>query len=183
MKVPKGDQFLPDVSIDKLRELHKTEKNTKARDRLLAYMARKDDSSVRAIARSLNRSTTTIYDWLVRAVDGLDRLYDIKRPGPARRLTAEQLAELKADLIAGPQKHGFESGMWTGKLVVRHVLNKYEVQYVPRTMQELLHEMGFRHVKPRPRHPKAASEEEAKREFKKKLQRSPRTTRAGVTGS
>ncbi len=58
-------------------------------------------------------------------MDGLDRLYDIKRPGPARRLTAEQLAELKADLIAGPQKQGFESGMWTGKLVVRHVLNKY----------------------------------------------------------
>ena len=131
MKVPKGDQFLPDVSIDELRELHKKEKNTKAQGRLLAYIARKDGSSVRAIARSLNRSTTTIYDWLARAADGLDRLYDIKRPGPARRLTAEQLAELKADLIAEPQRHGFESGMWTGKLVIRHVLDKYAGVSVP----------------------------------------------------
>ena len=66
--------------------------------------------------------------------------------------------------------------------MVRYVLDKYGVQYVPRTMQELLHEMGFRHVKPRPRHPKAAPGE-AKREFKKKLQRSPRTTPAGATRS
>ena len=56
------------------------------------------------------------------------------------------------------------------------------MQYVPRTMQELLREMGFRHVKPRPRHPKAASEE-AKKEFKKKLQRSPHATPAGATRS
>ena len=119
------------------------------------------------LARSLDRSTTTIYDWLARATDGLDRLYDIKRPGPARRLTAGQLAGLKEDLMAGPQKHGFESSdMWTGKLVVRYVLDKYGVQYVPRTMQELLHEMGFRHIKPRPRHPKAASDE-AREAFKK----------------
>ena len=35
-------------------------------------------------------------------------------------------------------------------------------------MQVLLRETGFRHARPRPRHPKAASEEE-KRAFKKKL--------------
>lgn len=167
MKVPKGDKFLPDVSIDELRILHKKEKNAKARDRLLAYMARKDGSSVQAISNVLNRATTTIYDWLCRTDDGLDGLYDIKRQGPARKLTDKQLAELREDLLAGPQAHGFESNLWTGKTAARHVLNKYKVRYVPRTMQTLLHEVGFRHVTPRPRHPKAASAEE-KKAFKKK---------------
>ncbi len=55
---------------------------------------------------------------------------------------------------------------WSGMAVVEHVFKKYNVQHVPRTMQELLQDMGFRHVKPRPRHPKAATEEEMKR-FKK----------------
>ena len=58
----KGDQFLPDVSIDELRKLHRKEKNAKAGGMLLAYMARKNGSSVRAVARSLNRSSTTTYD-------------------------------------------------------------------------------------------------------------------------
>ncbi len=93
----------------------------------------------------MNRAPSIIYGWLAGAADGLDRLYDTKRPGVPRRLAARHLAELKEDLMAGLQKHGFESGMWTGKLVVEHVRRKYHVQYVPRTMQTLLREMGFKH--------------------------------------
>ena len=167
MKVPKGDQFLPDVGIGELRTLHKKETNAKARDRLLAYMARKDGGSVQAIGRSLNRATTTVYDWLARAEGGLDRLYDIKRPGPARRLTAEQLAELKGDLIAGPQAQGLGPGLWTGEMAAGHVLSKYGVRYVPRTMQELLHDMGLGRARPGPGHPRAAPGE-GKKAFKKK---------------
>ena len=148
--------------MEKLKELYKKEKNPKARDRLLAYMARKKGDTIDRIAGNLSRGAGTIHDWLAKANNSLDSLYDIKRKGPARRLTEEQLAELKEDLIAGPQENGFESSLWTGKMVAKHVKNKYGVSYVPRTMQELMHEMGFRHIKPRPRHPKAATEEEKK---------------------
>ena len=160
MKAPTGDQFLPEISIEKLRELHKNEKNPKARDRLLAYMARKNGDTIDHIAKSLRRGTGTIHDWLAKANSSLDRLYDIKRQGPARRLTGEQLAELKEDLIAGPQANGFESSSWTGKMMARHVKNKYDISYVPRTMQELMLEMGLRPV--RPKRPKAAPEEKRK---------------------
>ena len=64
MKVPKGDQFLPNVGIDELRALHKKERNTRAREILLAYIARKNGSSVQAIAESMNRAPSTIYGWL-----------------------------------------------------------------------------------------------------------------------
>ena len=63
----------------------------------------------------MNVVATATYDWPAGAKDELDRLYDIKSPGPARMLTAGQLAELKKDLIAGPQAQGFESNPWTGK--------------------------------------------------------------------
>ena len=169
--LPAGNDFLPDIDMDHLKKLYKKEKDPKAKERLLAFMARKRGDSLRTIGKNFCKSFSVIRVWLYRVIDGgLDNIYDIKRPGPARRLTEEQLAALKADLIAGPQKHGFESSMWTGKLVAEHVRRKYNVEFVPRTMQDLLREMGFRHIKPRPRHPKAASEEE-KAEFKKKLKK------------
>ena len=180
--LPKGDQFLPDVSIDELKALHKAEKDTKARDRLLVYMARKRGDSIRKIADDFGSTYSTIRDWLVRAKDGLGRLHDTKRLGPSRRLSAEQLAEIREDLLAGPRELGFETDMWTGKILVEHIRRKYEITFVPRTMQTLMHEMGFRHVKPRPRHPKAASNEE-KKAFKKKLASLPRTGPTGATRS
>ena len=132
---------------------------------LLAYMARKRGEPLQKIGKSLCRTHSTIRNWIpLCAAGGLDRLHDAKRPGPARRPTAGQLAELKEGLVAGPQEHGFESGTWTGKMMVGHVLNRYEVQCVPRAMQELLHGMGLGHA--RPRHSKAASGE-AGEAFKK----------------
>ena len=166
--LPKGDKFLPDVSIDELKALHKAEKDTKARDRLLVYMARKRGHSIRKIADDFGSTYSTIRDWLVRAKGGLGRLHDTKRSGPLRRLDAAQLAGIREDLLAGPRKLGFETDMWTGKILVEHIRRKHGITFVPRTMQTLMHEMGFRHVKPRPRHPKAASDQE-KKAFKKKL--------------
>lgn len=39
--LPKGDKFLPDVSIDELKALHKVEKDPKVGGGLLVYVARK----------------------------------------------------------------------------------------------------------------------------------------------
>ena len=65
---------------------------------------------------------------------GLGKLYDMKRSGALRRLTGAVLTELRNDLISNPQARGFEVHLWTGKVMATHVLKKYGVQYVPRTM-------------------------------------------------
>ena len=166
-RLTRGESFLPNVGIDKLKELRKKETDAKARDRLLAYIYRKEGRSIREIGRILDQVYSTIRDWLVCADQaGLERLYDIPPPGLPRRLSSKQLADLRADLIAGLQKHGFESEMWTGKMVVEHVRRKYNIEYVPRTMQRLMHYVGFSYIKPRPKHPKSASNKE-KKAFKK----------------
>ena len=85
-------------------------------------------------------------------------LYNIPNLNLPCRLTSKQLA----DLITGPQMHGFEPEMWTGKMRVEHVRRKYNIGYVPHTIQRLMHDMRFSYVKPRPRHPKSASNKEKK---------------------
>ena len=65
-------------------------------------------------------------------------------------------------LLAGPRELGFETDMWAGKILVGHIRRKYGITFVPRTMQALMREMWFRHVKPGPRHPRAASDGEKK---------------------
>ena len=158
--IPKGDKYLPNTSIEDLKKKHKEEKNPKVKERLLMCIRRKYGDSLRAIGKIFCKSHNCARNWLIRAEGGLDKLHDKKRPGAKRKLTNEQLAQIKEDLLKGPQAHGFESNMWTGRLVAEHILRKYNIEYTPRNMQNLLRKMGYRHVKPRPKHPKAASKEE-----------------------
>ena len=62
--------------------------------------------------------------------------------------------------MAGLQRHSFEYEMWTFKKVAEHIRRKYDAWYVPHMMQQLMHDTGFLYVKPRPKHPKSASNEE-----------------------
>lgn len=159
--IMKGDQFLPNVSIDELGALYKKERNAKAGGRLPAHVARRDGGSAQAVARSLYRAPGTIYGWPAGRGNGrAGQAVRRQEAGAPRRPAAGQLVGPRKDPMAGPQRRGLGSGMWTGKLVAGHVRRKYRVEYVPRTMQTLLHEMGFRHIEPGPRHPKAASEGE-----------------------
>ena len=45
-RLTRGENFPPNVSIEKLKALRKKETNTKAMDRLLAYIYRKEGKSI-----------------------------------------------------------------------------------------------------------------------------------------
>ena len=165
--IPKGDDFLPHTTKSKLRQTYRKETDLKAKTRLLVLIMRKEGTAIREIERTMYHPYTTVRNWLVRAVRyGLDGVYDQKRDGPECRMNQKQLGQLRDDLIAGPQKCGFGHGIWTSPLVVMHVKRKYGVKYTDRGMYDLLHRIGFSSKKPRPRHPRAASEPERDK-FKK----------------
>jgi len=167
--IPAGRDFLPGNTAGSMRAKHRDEEDPKAAERLLAYIMRKDGKSIRQICAALNRPYPAVRDWLVRAVQaGVGGRYDIAIPGTEGRLDPEQLGRLKEDLVAGPQSCGFESGTWTARLVAEHVRRRFGVQYRTVSMYDILHRLGFSWRKPRPRHPKSASES-GKRAFKKKL--------------
>ncbi len=86
--------------------------------------------SVYAIAASLNKPYSTIRDWLGRAVrDGLGGIYDETRPGATCKLTPGQMEQLRADLIAGPDRCGFASSLWTAPLLAAHIRKRFGVEY------------------------------------------------------
>ena len=176
ISIPKGSGFLPGVSKKRLKAMHREAKDHKAKSRLSVYIKRKNGEAIREIERSMLLPYSTVRNWLVRAVQhGLDGMYDQKRDGRKCKLSDRQLKQPRAGLIAGPQKCGSGSGVWTSRLVVAYVKRKFGVRYAGRGMYDLLRRIGFSSKKPRPRHPKAASGHK-KREFKKKLDALPDIT-------
>ena len=166
--LPTGSKFLYGTSVERLKEMQRSEKDPKAAKRLLVFIKRKGNMSIRKICDLMNMSYTTVRQWLWRATDmGLKGRYDKVRPGMQCKLDDSQLECLRADLIAGPQKCGFTSNVWTARLVLIYVKKKYGVMYANSGMYDLLHRIGFSCKKPRPRHPKAASESE-KKAFKRR---------------
>ncbi len=171
-ELPTGTAFLYGIaSKDELFRMHKSEKDAKAAIRLLAYHMRKCGASIYDIAEKLSRPYGTVRYWLVRAhKHGLEGRFDIKHGAPCR-LDKKQLERLRADLIKGPDNCGFKATTWTGPLVIAHVKKKFGITYAETSMYDLLHRIGFSCRKPRPKHPKSASESE-KKEFKKKARQS-----------
>ena len=142
--IPAGSGFLQGTRRAYLLKCHKSEKDPKVRDRLMAYVMRRDGVSVHGIARAINRPYATVHDWLVRAVQlGVSGRYDEKRIGSKCRLDADQLTRLRDELVAGPKACGFESGTWTCGIAVEHVRRTYGVEYKERGMWNLLDRLGF----------------------------------------
>ena len=79
-RLTRGENFLPNVGIEKLKALRKKETNAKARDRLLVYIYRKEGKLILEIGKIFGQAYSTIRDWPVRADQaGLERLYDISQ--------------------------------------------------------------------------------------------------------
>ena len=156
--IPAGDKFLPGTSKAYLCRCHREESDPNVRERLLAFIMRKDGMAIRPICDALNRPFSTVRNWLIRAVQlGVTGRYGEVRRGSECRLDPSQLARLRTELIAGPRACGFESGIWTCRIAVEHVRKRYGIQYRERGMWDLLGRLGFSSRKSRSRHPKAAS--------------------------
>ncbi len=137
---------------------YKKETDKRKRDRLLAYMQRKDDLDTEQIAKNLDRAHSTISRWLIRAQDeGIRARHE--RPGRGRKhkLSESQLKQLEADLKSGSEECGFESSLWDSGLIRRHIKKKFGIEYSKSGTRLLAHELGFSWKKSRPKNPKSAS--------------------------
>ena len=82
---------------------------------------------------------------------GVDGLRTDKPPGGAPRLKPEQLDELAKLIEAGPIEAGFTSGVWTGPMIGRLILDRYGVRYHNHHVPRLLNQLGFSVQRPRKR--------------------------------
>lgn len=176
----KGDDFLPDFSIDEIRRLQREETSSKAKLRLLVALKRKEGQPFDGIASQLEMKRITVNKLLHRFQErGISAKEDEKRSGRPKRLTQAQLKDLRGRLIAGPRKGA--SPMWTTKAVRAYVKKNYKKDFTERHMRRLLHQLGFSIQKPRPRHYKTNPDAQA--HFKKTSKGGSTDTATGGSAS
>ena len=162
-QVARGAKFLPNTGVADLKRAYKKETDPRRRDRLLAYMQRKDGVPLDRIGGMLGRPKSTISAWLNRAQDeGIRARFERSGRGRKHLLDWPQAGQLAADLDAGPESCGFESSLWDSNLVRLHVKKKFGVQYSKTGALQLIREMGFSWSKARPKNPKSASKRKQK---------------------
>ena len=172
--LPKGNQFLYNISLQRVQSLYSCENKPRAKLRLLAAIHRKRGKSIDEIAYLLSTPRNTVYGWLrrftIRGIDGKDSL---KQPGRPAQLTVKQRVKLVRILEQGPPHN--RSGLWTTKELRTLIIKKFKRTYVKQHVWRLLVSLGFSMQRPRKRHYQRPSDEEIE-QFKKKLDEKHGTT-------
>ncbi len=71
---PRGESFLPKISIDELNGLYQEEKDPIAKIRLLAAILCKEGKTLEEISLTVKHPLTTVGDWLRRLhTEGISR--------------------------------------------------------------------------------------------------------------
>jgi transposase len=125
------------------------------------------DGATRAqAAAACGMDRQTLRDWVHRYnANGLAGLRDAPRSGRPAVLSTEQMAELKALVVAGPDLAKDGVVRWRC-LDLRSVIEtRFQVTIHERTVGKLLRRLGLTRLQPRPFHPK--QDLEAQAAFKK----------------
>lgn len=103
-----------------------------------------DGKDVAEVAAILKLSSQTIYNYVKAFIlNRLNSLVYRHSPGRPAKLTAAQRKELGETIDAGPEAAGYDCGCWSTILIQDWILNRFEVEYDPRYVAELLDQMGF----------------------------------------
>jgi transposase len=117
-------------------------------------------------ARQNGMDRQTLRDWVHRYNQmGIEGLKSLSSSGPSPALTAEQMAELKALVIKGPDPKTHEVMRWRCLDLREEVARRFNVTVHESTIGKWLHQLGLTRLQPRPVHPK--KDPEAETVFKK----------------
>ena len=169
-----------ELTATDLRRAAARSRDADAARRMLAIALVLEGKSRREAAESCGMDRQTLRDWVIRYNEtGLAGLSDRVPPGPAFRLTAEQMAELAALVERGPDPVVDHVVRWRRVDLRRVIAERWGVTFHERTVGKLLHRLGFARLSVRPKHPK--TDPTAQAEWGKKLQpaRAGRPVRAG----
>ena len=102
-----------------------------------------------AVARRLGVTRTTAMRWARSwGEEGREGLRAAGRAGRKPRLTAEQLADAEAVLLAGPVAFGYPTEFWTLPRVAEVIERVTDTRYHPGHVWRLLRKLGWSRQKP-----------------------------------
>jgi transposase len=139
-------------SLERLREVARQRRNTRAWTRVQAIvLAKQGDSAVR-IARGLGRSRRAIQAWVAAYNGGgLEALEDRPRPGRTPILPRHQEGRFRERIDAPPRP---EDGVCTlrGTDICRILEQEFAARYSLDGVYKLLHRLDYNDLMPRPQH-------------------------------
>src|SRR5690348_16402498 len=123
--------------------------------RLMAIALVLEGCSRGAAARQSGMDRQTLCDWVHRYnAEGIDGLTSRKSRGRRPVLTEEQMQELKALVIEGPDLEKHQVVRWRCCDLREEMASRYEIKVHERTVGKLLRRIGLTRLQPRPSHPK-----------------------------
>jgi transposase len=108
----------------------------------------------------------TLRDWVHRYnVEGIEGLKSRCSPGRAPALSEDQMTELKALVVRGPDPEQDKVVRWRCQDLREAVARRFSVDVHEGTIGRWLHQLGLTRLQPRPFHPKkdAAAQESFKK--------------------
>lgn len=144
-----------DFDSQTLRGLARRSEDSNQSRRLLSLAAVYDGMSRTDAARIGGMDRQTLRHWVLRFnADGPEGLYDRWSPGPARRLSDEQLCELAEIVETGPDMQSHGVVRWRRVDLQAVIKERFGVEYGERWVSQILHDLGFSHMSARPQHPR-----------------------------
>lgn len=105
-------------------------------------------------ARQNGMDRQTLRDWVHRYNEaGIEGLKSRHGPGAPPALTPQQMAELKALVIEGPDPAVHQVIRWRCADLRAEVARRFEVTVHESTIGKWLHQLGLSRLQPRPSHP------------------------------
>jgi transposase len=103
----------------------------------------------RQLEELYNTSFKQILNWVDRfEKEGVDGLKDKSGRGRKAGLSIEELAELKEIILdKSPTDFGYNSGTWSGPLVLEVIKKQYKIEYKIAQVYNLLKKMGLSYQK------------------------------------
>ena len=112
--------------------------------RIRAWELKQQGWTQRKIAEALGVSEGAVSQWMKRAREGgVEALRHRPPPGPRRKLSNEQLAQLPDLLSRRPPAYGFEGGSWTRARVAEVIEREFGVTYDHSHISRLLKQCGW----------------------------------------
>ena len=149
-----------------LREAASRVRDGRVSCRLLALALVMEGASRAQAAVAGRMDRQSLRDWVHRFnAEGIEGLKDRPRSGRPPALTGEQMGQLKALALAGPDVERDGVVRWRCIDLREQILTRFEVEVHERTVGKLLHRLDLVRLQPRPYHPK--KDADAQEAFKK----------------
>ena len=118
--------------------------------RIHAILAVVDGKSVEEVAAQFDLGVQTVRDYVKALLHkGVASLTYRKPPGRPSKLTKRERKELAELIQAGPEAAGYMSGCWSAVMIQHLIQERFEVEYHPHYICQLLDQMGFSFQKAR----------------------------------